>query len=80
MWYLINEKGISNDYIYLFIFLLIFNEICSGEKFYLLCKENHVGRLDGDIVLKDDQSISRKHAIIQVQQVRFIFIKKSDPH
>lgn len=39
-----------------------------GTDYYLLAgKEHLVSRRDGDLVLADDQSVSRKHAIISVQ-------------
>ena len=39
----------------------------TGELYYLIVGKSHVvGRKDGDLVLSDDQSISRRHAVITV--------------
>jgi pSer/pThr/pTyr-binding forkhead associated (FHA) protein len=40
----------------------------TGEVYYLLVGKSHVvGRRDGDITLADDQSVSRRHAVITVE-------------
>jgi hypothetical protein len=43
--------------------------LCSftGELYYLIAGKSHVvGRKDGDLILSDDQSVSRRHAVISV--------------
>jgi len=43
--------------------------LCSftGELYYLTAGKSHVvGRKDGDLILLDDQSVSRQHAVITV--------------
>jgi len=43
--------------------------LCSftGELYYLIGGKSHVvGRKDGDLILSDDQSVSRQHAVITV--------------
>lgn len=43
--------------------------LCSftGELYYLIAEKSHVvGRKDGDLILSDDQSVSRRHAVITV--------------
>jgi hypothetical protein len=43
--------------------------LCSftGELYYLIAGKSHVvGRKDGDLILRGDQSVSRQHAVITV--------------
>jgi hypothetical protein len=43
--------------------------LCSftGELYYLIAGKSHVvGRKDADLILSDDQSVSRRHAVITV--------------
>lgn len=40
----------------------------TGGQYYLLVGKSHVvSRRDGDIILADDQSVSRRHAVITVE-------------
>lgn len=39
----------------------------TGELYYMIVGKSHVvGRKDGDLILTDDQSVSRRHAVITV--------------
>ena len=54
------------DYHYLLIVSLFTRSSLVSEIYMLSDKEYVVGRKDCDILLKDDPSISRKHAVLSV--------------
>jgi len=58
------HAGVYDDKNYCKIFPCYF----TGGLYYLLVGKSHmVGRRDADLTLADDQSISRRHAIITIE-------------
>nr|CAI5837633.1 unnamed protein product [Callosobruchus analis] len=47
--------------------LFLFTNTHTGAKIYLLKNKYEVGRKNCDILIENDLSISRKHAVIEVE-------------